>query len=90
MFDTQQQLEEFHQFALGRLKQMPDEVELDDLLLQWYDSKDSESINAIIRQGLADIKSGKGKPADDVSRELRSKYGFLRWCRFHGQVSLLV
>ena len=55
---------------------MPDEVELDDLLLQWYDSKDTESINAIIRQGLADIESGKGKPADDVSQELRSKFGF--------------
>ena len=76
MLDTQQQLEEFHQFALGRLRQLPDEVELDDLLLQWYDSKDSESINAIIRQGLADMESGKGKPADAVSRELRSKFGF--------------
>jgi len=76
MLDTQQQLEEFHQFALVRLRQMPDEVELDDLLLQWYDSKDSDSINAIVRQGLADMESGKGKPAGDVSRELRSKFGF--------------
>ena len=76
MLDTQQQLEEFHQFALGRLRQLPDEVELDDLLLQWYDSKDAESINAVIRQGLADMESGKGKPADAVSRELRSKFGF--------------
>jgi len=76
MLDTQQQLEEFHQFALVRLTQIPDEVELDDLLLQWYDSKNTDSINAIIRQGLADIESGKGKPADDVSRELRSKFGF--------------
>jgi len=76
MLDTQQQLEEFHQFALVRLTQIPDEVELDDLLLQWYDSKDTEPINAIIRQGLADMESGKGKPADDVSRELRSKFGF--------------
>ena len=76
MLDTQQQLEEFHQFALGRLRQLPDEVELDDLLLQWYDSKDAESINAVIRKGLADMESGKGKPADAVSRELRSKFGF--------------
>ena len=76
MLDTQQQLEEFHQFALVRLTQIPDEVELDDLLLQWYDSKDTDSINAIIRQGLADMESGKGKPVDDVSRELRSKFGF--------------
>jgi hypothetical protein len=76
MLDTQQQLEEFHQFALVRLRQVPDEVELDDLLLQWYDLKASESINAIIRQGLTDIESGKGKPADAVSRDLRSKFGF--------------
>ena len=76
MLDTQQQLEEFHQFALRRLRQMPDEVELDDLLLQWYDSKDTESINAIICQGLEDMESCKGKPADDVSRELRSKFRF--------------
>ena len=76
MVDTQQQLKEFHQFALVRLSQLPYRVELDDLLLEWYDSKESDSINATIRQGLADMDAGKGKPADTVSRELRTKFGF--------------
>jgi Tfp pilus assembly protein PilO len=76
MIDTQQQLEEFRQFALVRLRQLPNQVELDDLLLEWYDSKDSDSIHASIRQGLAEMEAGKGKPAESVSRELRSKFGF--------------
>lgn len=76
MSDTQQLLEDFHQFALGRLSQGQSELELDDLMLQWYDSKESEQINATIRQGLADMDAGLGKPASDVSDELRKKFGF--------------
>ena len=76
MMDTQQQLEEFHRFALVRLSQTPNKIELDDLLLEWYDSKESDLIHATIRQGLANMEAGKGKPADAVSRELRSKFGF--------------
>ena len=73
---TQQLLEEFHQFALGRLSQGKNELELDDLMLQWYDSKESEEINATIQQGLVDMNAGLGKPAGVVSSELRKKFGF--------------
>ncbi len=73
--ETQQQLADFHQFAVARLSQTNSEIELDSLLLQWYDSKDSDRINVIIKQGLADIDAGLGKPADVVSRELRSRFG---------------
>ena len=76
MSDTQQLLEEFRQFALGRLSQGQSELELDDLMLQWYDSKESEQINDHIRQGLADMEAGLGKPAGVVSDELRKKFGF--------------
>ncbi len=75
MSDTQQLLEDFHKFALGRLSQGQNELELDDLMLQWYDSKESEEINATIRQGLADMDVGLGKPAGVVSDELSSKFG---------------
>ncbi len=76
MSDTEQFLEEFHQFALGRLSQGQNEVELDELMLHWYDSKESEQINATIRQGLADMEAGLGKPAHVVSDDLRKKFGF--------------
>lgn len=76
MSDTQQLLEEFHQFALGRLSQEENDLELDDLLLQWYDSKESDAINATIRQGLLDMNAGLGKPAAVVSDEMRKKFGF--------------
>lgn len=76
MSDTQQLLEEFHQFALGRLSHGKTELELDDLMLQWYDSKESEEINATIRQGLVEMNAGLGKPPGVVSSELRKKFGF--------------
>jgi hypothetical protein len=76
MTDTQQLLEEFHQFALHRLSQVNRDIELDDLMLQWYDSKHSEQIDATIRQGLADMDAGLGKPAKLVSAELSKKFGF--------------
>ena len=76
MSDTQQLLEDFYQFALGRLSQGQNELDLDDLMLQWYDSKESDQINATTRQGLADMDAGLGKPAGVVSDELRKKFGF--------------
>ena len=52
MTDIQALLEEFRQFALSGVNESKNEIELDDLMLQWYDSKDAELINATIRQGL--------------------------------------
>lgn len=76
MSSKQQLLEDFYQFALGRLSQGQNELELDELMLHWYDSKESEQINATIRQGLADMDAGLGKPVDVVSDDLRKKFGF--------------
>jgi hypothetical protein len=70
-----QQLEDFHRFAQDRLKQADSEIELDDLMLQWYDARDKDQIDAIIQEGLAQMKQGLGKPADVVAAELRSKFG---------------
>jgi len=76
MSSKQQLLEDFYQFALGRLSQGQNELELDELMLHWYDSKEGEQINATIRQGLADMDAGLGKPAHVVSDDLRKKFGF--------------
>ncbi len=73
---TQNQLDEFHQFAIGRLHGESDEVQLDELLLQWYDSKNKDGINATIREGLSDIEKGLGKPASVFADEIRGKFGF--------------
>lgn len=58
------------------MSQGKNELELDDLMLQWYDSKESEEINGTIRQGLVDMNAGLGKPAGVVSSELRKTFGF--------------
>jgi hypothetical protein len=72
---SSEQLEAFHRFALVRIEQAKEEIELDALLLEWYDQQHRGEINETIRQGLADIENGKGKPATIVSQELRTKFG---------------
>lgn len=36
---------------------------LDELLMQWQDERDRESINAAIRRGLDDVANGRYRPA---------------------------
>ena len=73
MSTIQQQLHEFQAFVNQRSQSATDSVSLDALLLEWYDSKHSIQIQEIIQQGLADINQGKGRPANDVTTDLRNR-----------------
>ena len=69
MLVTQQELDCFHRFALKKLQNGGAESieELFDLWRIENPTPDDEAeIHAAIRQGLADIKSGRGRPADEV------------------------
>jgi len=68
----------FQQFADEKLR--GGEVEsLDELFDLWrlaHPTPDDEAdVHAAIRQGLEDLKGGRYRPADEVTAELRAKYG---------------
>jgi hypothetical protein len=77
MLVTQQDLDSFHHFALGKL-QSGGATSIEELFDQWRINnptpEEEAEIHAAIRQGLADIKAGRGRPADDVMNELQRKY----------------
>jgi predicted transcriptional regulator len=78
MATTIDEIERFHRFALERVASHNashnQNVELDELLIEWYDLQDRDTVNSVIRQGLADIDAGKGREAGEVMAELRQKY----------------
>ena len=71
---TKDQLDSFHRFAAGRLDSGAVDLELDELLSEWYDAHDRKSVNAIVAQGLSDIELGQGRCAREVTEELRSRH----------------
>ena len=73
---TQQQLDDFHRFASEKLANGSAELTWDELFIWWRSSRDRESVNAAIRQGLADIDAGRYQPADEAMEEIRQEFGF--------------
>ncbi len=74
---TLEQLEDFHRFAQAKVGNggVESMEELVDLWRIEHPSPEEQAeIHAIIRQGIADIKAGRGRPADEVMSELRRKY----------------
>lgn len=77
MLVTQQDLDSFHRFAQQKLQNGGAESieELFDLWrIEHPSPKEQAEIHAVIRQGLADIQAGRGRPAEDVMRDVRLKY----------------
>lgn len=74
MSTTRDEIDRFHQFALDRLGGDDECLELDELVLLWYDSRDRDQVNAVIQQGLSDLEAGLGRPARQVMGELRDKH----------------
>ena len=73
---TREELESFHEFAARRLKDASSEPSLDDLLMEWADSRDRATINEAIRRGLADVDAGRHEPADQAMEKIRQEFGF--------------
>jgi hypothetical protein len=75
---TLTELESFHQFAQAKLANGGADSleELCDLWrLEHPTPEESADIHEAIREGLADIKAGRYRPAAEVSAEIRAKYG---------------
>ena len=73
---TQADLQDFHEFATGRINNGGSEECLEELAYQWQLLRERDDVNADIRQGLADVEAGRGRPAREVCDELAQKYGF--------------
>ena len=75
---TQQQLDSFHQFATDKLGNGGADLSVADLYNLWRIENptpaEQADIHAAIAEGLEDIKAGRGRPADEVMRELREKH----------------
>jgi hypothetical protein len=67
-------LDNFHRFAAEKLRSGGADLDLDELLMLWYDEQDRDQVNAIIQQGLEDIEAGRGRPARQVAEELRQRF----------------
>ena len=52
---TQQELDDFHQFASQRIRDASAELSFDDVVIEWESIRDRDEINAAIRKGLADV-----------------------------------
>jgi hypothetical protein len=71
---TEHELECFSQFARERLNK-GDVESLAGLVAQWEASREDEETIEDIRQGLADIDAGLGKPVDASFAEVRKRLG---------------
>ena len=60
-----QELNSFHQFALDSLRSQDEFISLENLLETWRAQKVREVVNAAIRQGISEMKAGKGIPLDE-------------------------
>jgi len=72
---TLEELESFHQYASGRLKDGTAAPSLDELFMEWADRRDRSTINDAIRRGLADVDAGRYEPAADAMRKIRHEFG---------------
>ena len=73
---TQTQIDSFHRFASERLANGGSELSWDELLIQWQSTCEREAVNAVIREGLADVEAGRCQPAAEAMEEIRKEFGF--------------
>lgn len=66
------ELEAFYAFGQGLISQ-GDADSLEEVLVAWDSEMERESINAAIREGIADVDAGRTRPASEVIAELRQK-----------------
>ena len=68
-------LNDFNSFAeFGRTRLSETPLSLDELVVEWESLQNRDDINAAIREGLEDAKAGRGRPAGEVTAELRKKH----------------
>ena len=78
-----QELQSFQQFAAARIQNGGAMLELDDLLDEWKhqnpDPKQLQEDVLAVKAALRAMESGDtGRPAEEVVREIRTKYKFAK------------
>jgi hypothetical protein len=78
MIATQQDVEQFHRFARGKLANGGAGMTWQELFDAWMTedppTAERDAVNGIIRQGLEDIEAGRFRTANEVNAELRSRF----------------
>jgi hypothetical protein len=70
---TRQELESFQRFAEKKLGNGGAES-ISDLALQWQIEREREEVHEALREATEDLRAGRYRPAEDVSRDIRRKY----------------
>lgn len=75
---TKDQLESFYHFANNELSANRSDLTLDQIYQTWRlenpTPEEQADVHIAIRQGIEDIKAGRGRPAEEVMEEMREKY----------------
>jgi len=72
---TPDQLDDFHQFALAKVKNGGAES-IAELAHQWAIARERAEVNQALREAIEDLSAGRFRPAEEVSREIDRKFGF--------------
>ncbi len=79
MVVTTQELERFGKFAECKLASAAHELSWLELFQAWLaestPAEQRKQLNAIILQGIADADAGRSRPVEQVTDELRAKFG---------------
>ena len=73
MSASNEDLNNFHQFALS-VRQENASASVEELVAQWRAVKERAETNEAIREGLAEIEAGKGRPAAEVMADMKNKF----------------
>jgi hypothetical protein len=76
MSSAREDLDQFHQFASARLANETVGISLDELYIEWHDSRSREDVNRAVRAGLSDIDAGRIEPAEQAMESIRRQFGF--------------
>ena len=71
---TNDDLQNFYQFALGVISADKPKATMQELVDQWNAQRERDSVNESIRKGLEEIESGGGRPFDEFFLEMKAKY----------------
>ncbi len=67
------QLNDFHHFALAQLGQ-GEAISISELAHQWQVARERDEVNEALREATEDLKAGRFRSADEVSRDLERKF----------------
>ena len=73
---TQADLDQFHHFASETLDRVEEGLSWDELFIRWESCRRRSQINHDIREGLADVESGRCESAEQAMQDIRSEFGF--------------